>query len=819
MTTPKCIATLLLAVVLSGTALAQPRKQQPQAKTPPEDSIVRLISAEKAWQITENGTNYRRVQGDARFLHNDTYLLCDSASWNVDAEVIEAYGNVRLMQDETMLTSDELTYLISENLAQFKGSLVELLDKEGNRLRTRQLEYNTKDSLAFFHDGGAMKSKEGNVIEGLRGTYDSRTKIFTFEENVKLFMDSILMRTERLTYNSTEEKACFGSETHTWLDETFIRADGGWYTRKDSTLCYQDNVYAMDETYEIWCAEGYRHGPTHEVELVRLVRVLDPEHSTAIYGNRLRYLPDSSKCYVLEDPAVAYYGENENHEIDTLFIASDTMIFRAVPRREFAEEEIAAAKKRREDALFDALAEFRAKQAAERQQKIDDALRAAGKLPPLKTDSTATATPAPANAPTSDSLQMPQLPKPGGKPTRPAKATRAATEVTPPADDDEQPTDEDVPEGRKVAPEDSTKVIPDPIEDPDTTAVNCLWAFHNVRMYRTDLQAAADSVTFTTLDSIAMLLGRPVMWNKVKNQLTSERMHLFIKDGSVYRGSMITDARITTREDAEHFNQIKSTEMMGFFRDNELYRYDALGNVAAIFYMEENGSLTNVNIKESKSLTAMIKDAAATRLLYLEDIKSDAYPIPDLESEKQKFKGFEWRGDERPVSRYDVTLMPIPSSWRHMFDGLEQPVFHETDDYFKGYMTGVYEELALRAEARRWQKIEKNIEKSTREMRAEWARGDAAEIDSLAAVTDSLTLALLDSLYTFKVADAEKIDLYPDSHPAKEVKPSAQTEVKPAKKLTWKERRAQRREARKARRAAKKAEREARRAQQKSVTP
>ena len=150
-----------------------------------------------------------------------------------------------------MLTSDQLTYLIPQNLAQFKGSVVELLDKDGNLLRTRQLEYNTKDSLAFFHDGGAMKSKEGNVIEGLHGTYDSRTKRFTFEENVNLYMDSILMRTERLTYDSNEEKAYFGPETHTWMDETFVRADGGWYTRKDSTLCYQKNVYAMDETYEI----------------------------------------------------------------------------------------------------------------------------------------------------------------------------------------------------------------------------------------------------------------------------------------------------------------------------------------------------------------------------------------------------------------------------------------------------------------------------------------------------------------------------------------------------------------------------------------
>lgn len=774
MTAPKCIATLLLAAVLSGTAFAQPRKQQ-QATTPPEDSIVRLISAEKAWQITENGVNYRRVQGDARFLHNDTYLLCDSASWNVDSEVIEAYGNVRLMQDETMLTSDQLTYLIPQNLAQFKGSVVELLDKDGNLLRTRQLEYNTKDSLAFFHEGGAMKSKEGNVIEGLHGTYDSRTKQFTFEENVNLYMDSILMRTERLTYDSNEEKAYFGPETNTWMDETFVRADGGWYTRKDSTLCYRDNVYAMDETYEVWCHEAYRRGPTREVELLKRVQVFNPEHKTVLYGNRLRYLQDSSKAYLLENPAAAYFGENENHEVDSLFIASDTMIFRAVPRREFSPEEIDSARKRREDALFDALAEFRAKQAAERQQRIEETLRESGKLPPLKADSAAAAPPA---SPASNSAD-----KPG----------------------------------------DNGKELPETEPDYDTTAVNCIWAYHNVRMYRNDLQGAADSVTFSTLDSIAVLNGRPVMWNKIKNQLTSETMHLFIKDGSVHRGSMITDARITTREDAEHFNQIKSTEMMGFFHDNELYRYDALGNVAAIFYMEENGVLTNVNIKESKSLTAMIKNAAATRLLYLEEIKSDAYPIPDIESEKQKFKGFEWRGNERPVTRFDVTQMPIPITWRPLFDEMERPVFRETDIYFKGYMAGVFEQLEARAEARRWQKIEKDLEKSTREMRAEWAKADAAEIDSLCAATDTLTLALLDSLYSFKISEAEKIDLFPNSHPAKEVAKADNSEVKPAKKLTWKERRALRREARKARRAARRAEREARRAaraaQQKSVTP
>ena len=784
-----CKRILMLSLAAGLPAATHAQTQQPQEATPPEDSIVRLISADKAWQVTEEGSHYRRVVGNARFLHNDTYLLCDSASWNVDAEVIEAFGNVQLMQEGTRLTSDCLTYLIPQNLAQFHGELVELTDKERNRLRTRQLEYNTKDSVAFFTDGGAMRSKEGNIVEGLRGTYDSRLKRFTFEEEVKVFLDSMLMRTQTLTYYTEEEKVLFGKETHTWQDETFIRADGGWYTRKDSTVCYRDNVYAMDDTYELWCGEGYRYGLTREIELKNRVRVLEPKRNTALYGDLLRYQPDSSKAYLLETPAAAFFGENENHTVDTLFVSADTMIFRVVPKYEFSAEEIASAEKRREDALFDALAEFRAKQAAERQKKIEEALRASGKLPPLKPDSTVTP-----------------------PPPRPMRST-TATETLPAGDSDPEEKD-DASENETPPADTSATVAPPPAAaqtaaaaPSDSTEINCIWAFHNVKMFRSDLQAAADSLTFSTLDSIAMLLGRPVMWNQVKNQLTSETMHLFIKDGNVHRGSMLTDARITTREDEEHFNQIKSAEMMGFFRNNELYRYDALGSVAAIFYMEEEGVLTNVNIKESKSLTAMIKDAVATRLLYLEDIKSDAYPIPDLESEKQKFKGFEWRGDERPQTRYHVTQMPVPTSWRPLFAGMRPPVFNETDDYFDGYMSGVYQQLAIRAEARNWNRIEKRLDRSTRALREGYDAELSAGIDALVAATDSLTLRLLDSLYVFRVPEAEKLDIFPDSHPAKVEEPAAPEEVKPAKKLSWRERRALRREARRARRAERRAQR------------
>ena len=64
--------------------------------------------------------------GHARFEHNSTLLVCDTALWNVNTNVINAFGNVQIIQNSTVLSSESLDYLIDQNLAQFRGSLVQL---------------------------------------------------------------------------------------------------------------------------------------------------------------------------------------------------------------------------------------------------------------------------------------------------------------------------------------------------------------------------------------------------------------------------------------------------------------------------------------------------------------------------------------------------------------------------------------------------------------------------------------------------------------------------------------------------------------------
>ena len=54
-----------------------------QEKGSQVDSLVRLLSAQSMELIEKDGVDYRKVTGPARFLHNDTFLICDTALWNV----------------------------------------------------------------------------------------------------------------------------------------------------------------------------------------------------------------------------------------------------------------------------------------------------------------------------------------------------------------------------------------------------------------------------------------------------------------------------------------------------------------------------------------------------------------------------------------------------------------------------------------------------------------------------------------------------------------------------------------------------------------
>ncbi|MDY6417535.1 MAG: OstA-like protein, partial [Bacteroidales bacterium] len=209
---------ILLAALLLAALPLSAQQNSGQA-----DSLVRLLNAVSLEQVEKDGRMARKAI-DPTFLHNGTYLSCDTALWHVEEKLINCFGNVRLTQGESVLTSGKLDYLIDESLAQFRGGVVELRNQRDNVLRTYTLDYNTQDSLAVFSGGASMISSDGQIIESDEGTYENARDMFNFNGNVNMFTDSIFVRTEQLRYDSKASRADFLTEIDFWKDGRMLSA-------------------------------------------------------------------------------------------------------------------------------------------------------------------------------------------------------------------------------------------------------------------------------------------------------------------------------------------------------------------------------------------------------------------------------------------------------------------------------------------------------------------------------------------------------------------------------------------------------------------
>ena len=123
--------------------------------------------------------------------------------------------------------------------------------------------------------------------------------------------------------------------------------------------------------------------------------------------------------------------------------------------------------------------------------------------------------------------------------------------------------------------------------------------------------------------------------------------------------------------------------MVAYFKDNDVYRFDALGGVQAmLFIRERDEEITLMNQKECKLLTARMKDNAIERVRYIENIKSDVMPPYNLDVQKKRLRDFNWRIDEMPINRQEVTKRVVKPSKRGSLKKIRFPRFIQTEIFF-----------------------------------------------------------------------------------------------------------------------------------------
>jgi len=808
--------------------------------TEQKDSLVRLLGCDELQQVEEYGQSYRKALGHARFEHNSTLLICDTALWNVNQNVINAFGNVQIIQNNTVLSSESLDYLIDQNLAQFRGALVQLRDKDGNTLRTTDLDYNTKDSVAVFRNGGALRDKDGQIIESDDGHYYSKLKTFSFTNNVNMYTDSIFVKTDDLDYNTGTNVATFGTGTNAWRDNNMLSSQAGFYERTLEKFTFFRNVHILTENQEAWADTLVYYRVPNNVEMFGHVELLDTTRNVAAVAGYVQYIDSLSFIKLAREPAVIAISE-QGEKRDTAYIGADTLILRSIPKCDVDSSEISNSASRLKEINVDPVTEYRrkayeaAKAAAEEARKKREeedpnaagasdrgasavkpggkptgkpAVKPGGKptgKPAGKATGTATGKTAGTTAgktgdnsggkaisksgklsgdamigdpvtkgrqglpaPWDDVIEYapPRFQLPDTLKTSPdtvrvpsdslaAKTLSAVTEpvsVTEPAEvtDPQSPDSLTVPTDSLTVPTDSLTVPGDSLHVPtdslslapkDSTKISFIYGIRNVKVFRNDMQVACDSLAYTDLDSLIRLYENPIVWNEIKRQYSADSITVIVKNRSIDRASLMSNAFIIVQEDTLSYDQIRGTEMMAYFDSTgALRRFDSMGGASGVFYIEENGSLATVNKFESKMLTATLKDGNIQDLNYFDAVKTDAYPVVQMKKDEKILKGFDWQPDKRPKGPEDITPYKPRESQRKVYENVPRAEFAQTDIYFPGHMNSVYKMLARQDSLKRVRNAER------RRLEAE-RKAEAARIaDSLRIVAAADSLALADSL-------------------------------------------------------------------------
>ena len=283
--------------------------------------------------------------------------------------------------------------------------------------------------------------------------------------------------------------------------------------------------------------------------------------------------------------------------------------------------------------------------------------------------------------------------------TEPVSVTEPA-EVTNPQSPDSLtvPTDSlTVPGDSLTVPGDSLHVPTDSLSlaPKDSTKISFIYGIRNVKVFRNDMQVACDSLAYTDLDSLIRLYENPIVWNEIKRQYSADSITVIVKNRSIDRASLMSNAFIIVQEDTLSYDQIRGTEMMAYFDSTgALRRFDSMGGASGVFYIEENGSLATVNKFESKMLTATLKDGNIQDLNYFDAVKTDAYPVVQVKKDEKILKGFDWQPDKRPKGPEDITPYKPRKSQRKVYENVPRAEFAQTDIYFPGHMNSVYKMLA-----------------------------------------------------------------------------------------------------------------------------
>lgn len=656
----KCCTGLwcILAITMAQIGAAQ------VAGTPssPGDStkIIHLLNADELMGIQPGGKDSSQLQkliGNVRLVQGQTIFTCDSALQNLTFNTIEAYGHIHINQADTINTySDFLHYEGNTKVATLKKN-VRMTDGQ-MVLTSNLLDYDMNTHVGSYLNGGKIVTGS-TVLVSQRGYYFADTKDVYFKNEVQLTDPEYTLVTDTLLYNTNTRIAHFVAPTTINTGSSVIHTTCGYYNTLEhyAHLCNRSTV--IDSSQQLTADSlNFNRNTGIGIALGNVVWTDTAQQMTVLANYAIS---DQQKNTILATQKPLMILQRKT---DTLFLAADTLFSGPLT----VQKDSGNLNPGQDHPPTIDSTTFKPVIPARDSLKVTDTAASHGndtlsvtsdRIPPKIPDSlgATTAKQLPDLQPdhTDSSLLLPDSARRADTPdvnNTPSPAARLSNQP-----EDRKMKESSVKDTATVLQASPNKAMAkdSPGGKGDTTQLRYVMAFHHVRLYSDSLQGVSDSLYYSDVDSAFHFYKDPILWTG-NSQLTGDTIVLTTRNQQADRILLQQHAMIINQSGPGLFNQIKGTNIIGYFSDNnQLDWMEVDGNAESMYYaQDDNGAYVGANRSTSAKIHMYFKDGRLNKVVLLKDVDGNFLPPTKVPEEDEKLRGFKWIEDRRPKSKAEL---------------------------------------------------------------------------------------------------------------------------------------------------------------------
>ena len=646
-----------------------------------QDDKVFLENADSLYRPGNEMEEKQIVKGNVKFRQGGMWMFCDSAYYFPEQNSMDAFGHVVMQQGDTLFVySDKLFYNGAEKHAVLTSGPsqreVTLKDRKVT-LTTDSLDYDLVMELGWYTEGGKLQD-ETNTLTSVYGQYSPSTKIAEFRDNVVLnnTKDGYKMYTEELLYNTSTGMADINTSTRIeGANDTILTTKGTYDTRNDhaellsrSILVHKDsanNVVTLEGDSIIYdklsrISEAYMFRDINKNG--RPMVLTDTARKMTLIGGYGMYNDSLQSSLATNYPLLLEYSRP-----DTLFLRSDTILTYMRTEKVWP------------DSLshsWDAATRARLKAFTSIGQIADSMIMSLSGLPyGFPRPGQHPALKEIASMPFWEKVEI-IAPKKKDNPDYPSKEDNhpdnlelvEADTVTVENNRDEKEMPEDN-EDNGDSGETETVAAVETGETVDSVPklilprldklgrdsnfmvdkqFHAAKAIGKARFFNQQLQGIADTIIYQQYDSLLHLIRKPIVWSE-ERQVTGEKIIVHFNDSTPEWAHLPSGGFVAEHIDEDFYNQLSGSELKAFFENSEMKHLDVNGNVETIFLpMESDSTYTRLVHAESSYLTVDMNGKQMEHLKMWPEVDGTVTPIFLVKQVDKSLPGFRWLELLRP---------------------------------------------------------------------------------------------------------------------------------------------------------------------------